>query len=175
MGYKKKISILIVTFAISLFAIIGITYAFFVTTITPNSNLSTVKTTTKDITVEYQDGTANLSFMGDYFLPGNFVEKSFTVENKGAHEAIYSIVVDNVVNTFVRTQDLHYDIYIDSTLVGSGTINNNSEQTLLSNITIAGNKTDNVKFVLTYLTTTESQNVDVNKNLSLRFDIVGAI
>ena len=98
-----KLSIITI---ISLFtlAVIGLSYAYFSTEITGEGKYVTLDTAT--LKLKYTDNTV-LSF--DNAIPGDFVTKTFTVENIGTKKVSYNIVWNNLINT-INNYDLHLDM-----------------------------------------------------------------
>ena len=169
---KKRTIIGIVVAIVILIGIIGITYGFYETRVKGNTNEYSFDLS-KDsaLSVAFVDGIQMMSFDKGYFFPGDSETKGFSVENTGNDDAYYTILLDKVKNEFERTEDLKYELYINNELIKTGTLTNEETQYIYYNRIIKVGTTDNVKFVLKYATTTESQNVDMNKSLSFRFNI----
>lgn len=173
---KKSLKFIILIFLFFVIIIlVGITYGFYEMVIIGNTNNHSANVNSKKLSVNYTDGTAKMNFKGDYLFPGDTAEKTFTVQNTGDSSANYSIILDNVTNTFTRIQDLRYYLYINNTLVDEGAINNDEMQYLYYKENLAVNSSDSVKFVFKYAETDEVQNEDMNKNLSFRVNIVGDV
>ena len=98
-----KLSIIII---ISLFtlAVIGFSYAYFSTEITGEGKYVILDTAT--LKLKYTDNTV-LSL--DNAIPGDFVTKTFTVENIGTKKVSYNIVWNNLINT-INNYDLQLDM-----------------------------------------------------------------
>ena len=98
-----KLSIITI---ISLFtlAVIGLSYAYFSTEITGEGKYVTLDTAT--LKLKYTDNTV-LSL--DNAIPGDFVTKTFTVENIGTKKVSYNIVWNNLINT-INNYDLQLDM-----------------------------------------------------------------
>ena len=171
----KKSEVLVIVFLVILaLGVIGVTYGYYELVIKGNTNeysFDLSRSGAEAMSVEFQDGVQLMSFDKGYFFPGDSKSKGFSVANVGEKDAYYTILLDNVKNDFVRTQDLQYKLYINDELVKDGTLTNDEVQYLYYNRTIKVGTTDNVRFVLKYATTPESQNVDMNKSLSFRFNI----
>ncbi len=151
--------------------ILGTTYAYYKTKINGNSKDKSISVLSKYLAVKYSDGTSTMNFDGDYFFPGDSAEKTFSVENTGSDKTTYSIKIDNVINEFERIQDIRYKLYINEEEVSSGAINNSETQYLYYGKEIEKGIKDNIKLVVSYSETEESQNVDMNKALSFRVNI----
>ena len=103
---KSNITKLSIITIISLFtlAVIGFSYAYFSTEITGEGKYVTLDTAT--LKLKYTDNTV-LSL--DNAIPGDFVTKTFTVENIGTKKVSYNIVWNNLINT-INNYDLQLDM-----------------------------------------------------------------
>lgn len=145
--------------------LIGITfiftsYGFFNTKISGNeeSKLSTFKNNPLSIT--YADSTNVISGdASDSFTPGSTITKTFTVTNPGTSSFSFGIILDNVTNTFTRTQDITYTVTLD----GLELINDvfpTSKKTIIYNQNIEPNETLNYILTINYINSSENQIVD---------------
>ena len=98
-----KLSIITIVSLFTL-AVIGLSYAYFSTEITGEGKYVTLDTAT--LKLKYTDNTV-LSL--DNAIPGDFVTKTFTVENIGTKKVSYNIVWNNLINT-INNYDLHLDM-----------------------------------------------------------------
>ena len=98
-----KLSIITIVSLFTL-AVIGFSYAYFSTEITGEGKYVTLDTAT--LKLKYTDNTV-LSL--DNAIPGDFVTKTFTVENIGTKKVSYNIVWNNLINT-INNYDLHLDM-----------------------------------------------------------------
>ena len=104
---KKKyiMKTILVIFVITLsLAVIGFSYAYFSTEITGEGKYVILDTV--NLKLKYTDNTV-LSL--DNAIPGDFVTKTFTVENIGTKKVSYNIVWNNLINT-INNYDLHLDM-----------------------------------------------------------------
>ena len=103
---KNNIIKLSIITIISLFtlAVIGLSYAYFSTEITGEGKYVILDTAT--LKLKYTDNTV-LSL--DNAIPGDFVTKTFTVENIGTKKVSYNIVWNNLINT-INNYDLQLDM-----------------------------------------------------------------
>ena len=104
---KKKyiMKTILVIFVITLsLAVIGFSYAYFSTEITGEGKYVILDTV--NLKLKYTDNIV-LSF--DNAIPGDFVTKTFTVENIGTKKVSYNIVWNNLINT-INNYDLHLDM-----------------------------------------------------------------
>lgn len=110
---KIKYGILFGIIVSSLLSVLGYTYAVFRVQITGNENASRITTTIGALELVYEDG--------DYisatdFLPPWTDTKTITVENTGDDTVAYSIVWEDLTNTFANKDLLTYTI----TSMGTG-------------------------------------------------------
>ena len=103
---KNNITKITIITIISLFilGLIGLSYAYFSTEITGEGKYVILDTAT--LKLKYTDNTV-LSL--DNAIPGDFVTKTFTVENIGTKKVSYNIVWNNLINT-INNYDLHLDM-----------------------------------------------------------------
>ena len=96
-------------FIVSL-ALIGLTYAYFLTKITPNSNPTSVSVTTANLELVYGDGSGIVAM--NNVMPGDPIPvKTFTVTNTGnAIVDNYKVVLENVHNQLELKDDLKYTL-----------------------------------------------------------------
>ena len=109
MNRKSKVIVSIVGITIVLLALIGLTYAYYLTRIEGNTNTNSISVTTADLKLEYRDGNGEITATG--LMPGDSITKTFTVENTGENKVNgYTIVIENVVNELSRKEDLTYTL-----------------------------------------------------------------
>ena len=107
MSRKQKIIVSVVGITIVLLALLGITYAYYLTRIQGNTNINSISITTADLKLVYRDGNGHVS--KENIMPGTTFEKTFTVTNEGNSTIDnYAVYLEEVVNTLSRTEDLTY-------------------------------------------------------------------
>lgn len=104
---RKKLLIFSATgIVIVLLALIGVTYGYYTTKISGNTNKNTIYVTSATLALEYsedEDSSIDLSNI----QPGVTSSKNFTITNVGnATVDSYGIYLEEVINTFSRTEDL---------------------------------------------------------------------
>ena len=196
MNRKQKIIVSITGIFIVLLALVGLTYAYFLTRITGNENDKSISVTTANLQLVYQDGngilkTGKLEPSNDYitFLDeddNEYESKIFTVTNNGnATVEGYKVYLENVQNQFERKDDLVYTLtcksyinYDEETKAISGEcIGVNTETTFPSVITsivsndIAVGVTHEYELKVKYKEMGIDQSVDMNKILSAKINI----
>jgi len=173
---KKSLGFMLLIFLMFVvLRLVGLTYGFYNTRIIGNASDYSVSVVSDYVSATYSEGVSRMIFKNDYLFPGDTAEKTFVVTNDGDKEVVYSILIDNVVNTFERTQDLRYTLYINDEVVSEGAINHSEKQYLYYNRVLPLGDFDYVKFVFKYAETEESQNMDMDKILSFRFNITNAM
>jgi len=119
MNRKQKIIVSITGIFIILLALVGLTYAYFLTRITGNENDKSISVTTANLELVYGDGNnlvtaANIE-PGDPITP-----KTFTVTNNGnATVEGFNIYLEDVRNSLSRKTDMIYTITCVNTTEGA--------------------------------------------------------
>ena len=118
MKKKTMIIVSIVGITIVLLALIGLTYAYFLTRIQGNTNNKSISLTTADVSVEYYEGNGLVTL--DKMMPGDTFTKTFNVKNTGTSEGEYAISLLNVENELEYFKDLTYVIKRNGTTIKEG-------------------------------------------------------
>ena len=114
MNKRNKIIVSIVGITIVLLALLGITYAYYLTRIEGNTNTNSISITTADLKLVYGDGKGSVT--KENIMPGTTIEKTFTVTNDGNNKVdLYAVYLEELVNTLSRTPDLTYVLTCEST------------------------------------------------------------
>ena len=198
MDNKNKKNMIILTSILILITLIllGLTYAYYRTRIVENKADKSISVTSEKLEVLYTDGTAALKTEG-LIKPNFTATKEFFITNTGDKLSNYSVILDNMENTFQRKQDWIYTLTktifevnepIDYDNIDSGTIVKASEivgngnlsdstQILLPNESIDISQTEGksivYKYILSieYIDSVEDQSFDMGKSLSFRVNI----
>ena len=106
MNRKKLIIFSATGIVIVLLALIGITYGYYTTQIIGNTNRNSIYVTSTTLALEYaEDEDSNITL--ESIEPGVSSSKTFTIKNVGdAVVNAYGVYLEEVVNTFNRTEDL---------------------------------------------------------------------
>ena len=105
---SRKAKLLAIVFALLIVALVTISsYAYFVASVNGNDNASNNVISTGYMEITFSDGPEVTS---DNLIPGNYVEKTFTVTNTGTVPTKYDIYFNNVINTFEFPKDLVYEL-----------------------------------------------------------------
>ena len=177
MNRKQKIIVSVVGITIVLLALLGITYAYYLTRIQGNTNTNSISVTTADLKLVYNDGTDGV-IGGENLEPSDTVyTKTFTVTNEGNGSVDYGVYLIDVINTFERKDDIKYTITCTSdgeecTSVTTETIFPSGISELVTN-TIETGVTQTYTLSFTYKDTGTDQSVDMGKELSAKIQIYG--
>jgi hypothetical protein len=160
----KALVISIICVVVFIICIIAVSYAYYtanVSTTNDKNNITTVSTT--ELKATFTDGEeVNI----DNMFPGNSYTKTFTLANTGEKELTYKICINDVTNTFSRTEDIVLKIYEDGTLINTTTFPTTSAA-ITDELTIATGTTKSYTITITYTnSTTENQADDMNKTIS---------
>ena len=167
---KKEIKFLYASIAFGLLAIIGITYAFFITTI--EGNRKNVSVDMSDLKIIFTNGDAIEAT--DISAEDNFdVVKTFSVENKTKNVYSYNIVIESLLNTFKTSGYLVYKITSNDGGYNMTEFKDVPKSTfyrdveLANNINITANGKHNYNIEIKYINSeTENQSIDSNAILS---------
>ena len=178
MNRKQKIIVSVVGITIVLLALLGLTYAYFLTRIQGNTNEKSINVTTADLKLVYGDGSDGV-IGGENILPSDTVyTKTFTVKNEGNANVEYGVYLIDVINTFERLDDIKYTL--NCTTDGTITCNEvTTETTFPSGIKqlitneIEPKKTHTYTFKFTYKDTNTDQSIDMGKVLQAKLQIFG--
>ena len=165
---------LLVSLVSVLVLLIGVSMAFFTTSIIGSRKNITV--TSKEVKVIFTDSPA---FTENNIKPGWNISKTFSVENISGRTYIYDLMLDDLINTFVTTGGLQYKI--ESTNSGYNTNNewidvpksaSANDATIASNISVATNVTQSYTIYLRYYDTGLNQDDDQGKTFSGKIAII---
>ena len=194
MNRKQRIIVSITGIVLVSLILIGLTYAYFLTQITGNTNTKSISVSTANLVLEYGENTNVVQGITNA-EPGYSVEKIFTATNKGNSTVTYGAALESIVNELSRQEDLVYTLtctsYLkegfslsnDGTITGTvdGTCNEVSAETkfpsasdlsIMVNNTIDTTHTQAYKLTITYKEMGVDQSVDMNKTFSAKVNIV---
>jgi len=117
MNRRQKIIVSVTGIFIVLLILIGLTYAYFLTRITGNSNPTSISVTTANLELVYGDGTTALLTSTNPIEPGKFTaSKDFTVTNNGNALTDYAVTLEDFAVIYAN------DTVIDCVSVKAGTV-----------------------------------------------------
>ncbi len=113
MNRRQKIIVSVTGIFLVLLLLVGLTYAYFLTRVTGNTNDKSISVKTANLALVYGDGNGILE-VGDVVSPGDTVKfktstgatansKTFTVTNDGNATTDYVVVIENVNVTYTST------------------------------------------------------------------------
>ena len=178
MNRKQKIIVSITGIFLVLMILVGLTYAYFLTKITGNTNSKSISVTTADLKLVYNDGSDGV-IGGELIEPSDTVyKKTFTVKNEGNTNIEYGVYLIDIINQFVRKEDIKYtlDCTTDGTIICNKVTNETTFPSGISQLvtnTIEPNKTHTYTFTFTYKDTGTDQSVDMGKILQAKLQIFG--
>ena len=158
----KEKKYLVLGIALVLLTFVGVSLAYFLTTIEGDRKNITINTA--DLRVIFKNGDA---IEGTEIEPGWSVTKTFSVENKTKNEYKYNIVIEDLVNTFRTTGYLQYKITSTDggyNMDGFKDVPKSLNPTntgLAFNITIPSKSTQNYTITIQYR---NDENVDQSKD-----------
>ncbi len=168
---NRKTSIIISITGITIIALILIsfTYGYYLTKIDGNESSKSISVTTGNMSVEYTD--LSVGDVSAIIEPGYEIIKLFTIENIGKVQGTYSIYLTDVINEFIRTDDIQYTLYrkngensiddlSDSEIIATGSFP--KENTYIKTNEVIENPGDFYTYALkiTYINASENQNED---------------
>ena len=179
---NRKTSIIISITGITIIALILIsfTYGYYMTRIDGNENSKSVSITIGEMSVNYTD--LSQETLSAVIEPGYETFKLFTMENTGNVKGIYSIYLTDVVNEFLRTDDIQYTLYRkagensiedlnDAEIIATGTFP--KENSYIKTNEVIENPGDFYTYALkiTYINSNENQNEDQGHTFGGKIEI----
>ena len=163
---NKKTTLFVILGCILLIGI-TISFAYYLASIQGEGKNITLKTKTLKITF-----TESNNLSGENITPGWSKTSTFTVKNEGNESYSYSIVIKDLINTFVTTGFLQYKItstdggynMTDFKDIPKSSVASNKK--IATNITIEGNGTHTYTILFTYKNSEDNQAGDMGKILS---------
>ena len=176
MSRKQKIIISVTGIFIVLLILVGLTYAYFLTRISGNTNTKSISVTTADLKLTYGDGNGDIT--AEKIEPGTIIDtKTFTVTNEGnATVNNYAVYLEELVNTLSRTSDMVYTLTCTSS-VENKTCNGKTETTfptqngMLVTNNIDVKETQSYELKVEYKEMNVDQSEDMNKTISAKVQI----
>ena len=102
---KKPLIVTLIMLIVFIVTMTITSYAYFTATITSTARNTVVTTTSLEI--EYTDG-AEVGLLNA--LPGEYLEKTFKIENKGSGDTTYDVYMSDLINNFSDKSDLVYTL-----------------------------------------------------------------
>ena len=176
MNKKQKIIVSVVGITIVLLALLGLTYAYFLTRIQGNTNEKSISVTTANLELTYADGNGTIT--SNNIIPGTtLTDKEFTVTNNGnATVNNYAVYLEELVNELTRPDDMVYTLTCTSSKEnGSCAGKNETTFPKLAGIIVTNSidvgETQTYKLTVTYKEMGVDQSDDMGKKVSARVQI----
>ncbi len=191
MNRRQKIMVSVTGIFLMLLLLVGLTYAYFLTRITGNTNDKSISVSTANLAIVYGNDDGSVIGSGEKITPGTtFEPKTFTVTNNGNANTDYVVVIENANVTYAETievdgvtQTAGAEATFESndftyTLTCESGCNSVEEPTTfpIEGGILVGNRLDvgetqTYSFTLTYNETGENQTNDMNKKLEAKINI----
>ena len=186
MNRKTKIIVSITGITLVGLMLLSLTYGYFITKINGNTNAKSISVSSAKKVVEYTDLSEEIS--GKIIEPGYETIKVFTAKNIGDTSATYHIYLDNVVNDFIRIQDITYTLYrkvgnntidtsnlSDSDIVAKGILPKISNYILLNQTIETPNDYYTYALKINYINSEENQDEDQGHTFSFKVQLHGDV
>lgn len=170
---KKRIITSMIAILLLIFALFGITYAYFTAKVKGNTNDKSVDVSAGKLELVYGDGNGFIKV--DKIQPGEVIKsKTFTVKNTGTGDIdSYEVILENVINELKYYNDLTYELKCNSdigTCVGSNDVFPIYDNSIVVNSIKVG-ETHTYTLTLTYHETNLDQSDDMDKNIEAKVNI----
>ncbi len=170
---KKRIITSMIAILLLIFALFGITYAYFTAKVKGNTNDKSVDVSAGKLELTYGDGNGFIKV--DKIQPGEVIKsKTFTVKNTGTGDIdSYEVILENVINELKYYNDLTYELECKSdigTCGGSDDTFPIYDNSIITNSIKVG-ETHTYTLTLTYHETNLDQSDDMDKNIEAKVNI----
>ncbi len=192
MNRRQKIIVSVTGIFLVLLLLVGLTYAYFLTRITGNTNDKSISVSTANLAIVYGNDDGSVIGEGEKITPGTtFEPKTFTVTNQGNANTDYVVVIEDANVTYAETievdgvtqtagtettfesNDFTYTLTCESGCNGvSIPLTFPVEGGVLIGNRIDVNETQTYSFTLTYNETGKNQSNDMNKKLEAKINII---
>ena len=158
MNRRNKIITLSILLIVFVFILLT-SYGYLSTTILGNNNSKKNIFKSNPFTIVYSENN-NIITGDNSFTPVNSITKSFSVTNPKSETLSFSITLDNVTNTFTRTNDITYTLTLNGDEIKSDVFPTD-KTTVVYNQNIESNETLNYVLTINYINDpNENQIVD---------------
>lgn len=175
---SRKAKLLAIVFALLIIALVTISsYAYFSASVLGNDQSKNMVITTGNMEVTFTDGQ---QIAANNLIPGDYVEKEFTVTNTGDVPTSYGIYFNNVENTFSNPDDLVYELISENGTNVSQTKCPIIDDTIKNAVAIDVGQTHHYTLKLTFKETGENQDINKGKifssiiNIEKKYDSIRA-
>ena len=178
MNKRNKIIVSIVGITIVMLALLGITYAYYLTRIEGNTNTNSISITTANLKLSYGDGNTEILTSDKLLMPGEFEgTKDFTVTNNGNASVTYGVILEDMINPLSRPEDMKMILSCSSNKADGGCsgldeMNLPSTNEFLVENTIEVGETHTYELKLRYIEAGVDQSIDMGKTISGKVNII---
>ena len=167
---KNKKLLLVAISAFLVMIISTVSYAYFTASVAGNNSAQATVIQTGHMQVTYAEG--DIVGITTNMLPGNYIEKSFTVVNTGTVDTTYSIYLNDVENTFVTKSDLVYELITEDGRVVAQTTCPDSNSKIATDINLPVNATHHYTLRITFKETGLNQDDNKGKKFKSKIGLV---
>ena len=167
-NHIKQLILVITILIISLASFAS--YAYFVANVNGNEQSKQTVITTGNMEVTYVDG--NTVGTTSNMIPGDSIEKHFSVKNTGTVDTVYDVYLSEILNTFEDKEDLVYTLTSETgcqtttqTVVPSIT---GEQSKIVSSCSIAPNVVHEYTLTITFKETNDNQDDNKGKKFSAK-------
>lgn len=169
---KRRIIILSIIVLLVASSLLYVSYGYLLARVEGNTTAKKFASLSQILKVEYSGGNNMLtSNIDEYFIPGSELVKTFTIKNTGNVRLNFSINLKDVVNNFIRIDDLVYELYLEDNLIISDVLPN-YDSVIAYNQTLAIDEEKTYTLKVIYKTSSENQIIDQGKNISANIDFI---
>ena len=165
---KVKIGFILAAILTVCLTTIG-SYAYFTASLSGNANANNTAITSAHMEITFTDGP---EINTNYLIPGDYVEKTFTVENTGDQTTAYGIYFTNVFNNFANKDELVYELISEDGATVSQTECPGVDGTIKEGIAINPGETHHYTIKITFKETGENQDNNKAKTFSSIISVV---
>ena len=163
----SKMLVIISAFLVLILVTVA-SYGYFTAIVSSNSKNMVIETGHMEVT--YVNG--NEVGTTDNMLPGNYVEKHFSVVNTGNIDAIYDIYLNDIENTFATKSDLVYELISLNGANISESVCPSDNTKIAYNIPISVGQTHDYVLKITFKETGENQDDNKGKKFNAEVNLI---
>ena len=167
-NHIKQLILVITILIISLASFAS--YAYFVANVSGNEQSKQTVITTGNMEVTYVDG--NTVGTTSNMIPGDYVEKTFSVTNSGTIDTVYDIYLNNIINKFSTKSDLVYELISENGTNINETVCPDENTKIASAIEIGVGQTHNYTLKITFKNENRIQDDNKGKSFSSKVELV---
>ena len=163
--YFKPLVIIIALIIVCITTIVS--YAYFVASVSSNASANVITTGNMEVTYENGQEVGTTKNM----IPGDYETKTFSVTNTGDVYALYDIYLNEVINTFVDTDELVYELISEDGVNLSQRECPTTSGAITTNIGIEVGQTHHYTLKITFLNKDYSQDDNQGKMFNAKIEL----